>query len=244
MSLNTQRKEKIYNVYNYDFATTIREEIAKPGLTLDNIENKLSERLERDLQGVKNSEQATGWQGQLARFIENNKMTKFMMSNFIYLTAAGWMSGDFLRVLATAFATSISSPKQPVSYDEKFTIIMKSINDGLVNILVYWLPYFLILPVAKGSIKKVMGPQVNERVKNFIAEATVLFPVVGMHYGIGSSLSANMTQWLISNKFKKPWINNNPGMSWLMSLSDDSDTLRQAKQKAQQEESARYSLTH
>lgn len=153
------------------------------------------------------------------KFVESGKLD-FLANNVISLTAATWIAGDFIKIGLTAMNLKTTG-SNAVTSDEKFATVMKTAADGLVNILLYWVPFFAITPLAIKGARYVLGKKASKKVVNFTGELASLVPIASLYYGAGSLIATKLANTAIDNKDK---LKQMPLVESIMRLGESSPT--------------------
>lgn len=154
-------------------------------------------------------------------FIESGKLD-FLANNVLGLTALVWTMGDFAKVFLTANNLSTTGPNA-VTPDEKFATIMKTAADGFTNILLYWVPFFLVSPLAKKGAKHLLGKKASKKAVNFTGELMALAPIAVSYYGVGSLAATKLANTAIDNKST---LKNTSTVDSLMKLGEEKPSLQ------------------
>lgn len=126
---------------------------------------------------------------------ETNKVLMHLSKDIMILAAMAGVMGDIIRVFSTAYSIS-----KDLSNDEKFTILCRSIADGTLNVIAYWIPYFIYREINGPLMKKILGPNVSEPALEFAKQSLSYVQQSLTFYGIGSALSTHLTNWMVKNQ--------------------------------------------
>lgn len=108
------------------------------------------------------------------------------------------------------------------SGDSRFAAIANNIGFSFVHIVVYWGLYFSAIGALGRVLNKKLANKVSKQTKDFTVQTGTMIPLSVVNATIGTTLSAQITQWLITErKNNNPLVVNNPVINWLLSLGSD-----------------------